>query len=297
MLLLWFAVALSATGECITITGDKILARDLAKAIPEFGLAPPDEVLGYAPIPGLTRSFRPAEIAAFALRLKTPLADENPRTACVVSAAEVLTEEQIRAGILPAIQYPVVSLKILDFSRSAMPPGKLEFPETGLAHSSLNTPGTVVWHGRVVTDSGRSFPVWAKLSLVVQAKTIVSLRNIEKSRMVTLDDVGSLNETPFPLPEGVLTSLDEAIGRSAVRNLAPGTPILKWMLEQTKDVLQGQIVHVDAVCGDAHLSFEAQAQNSGRRGDEITVRNPNGRSFRARVTEKDRVEVRSPVGD
>jgi flagella basal body P-ring formation protein FlgA len=296
-LLVWLAVALAATPECVTVTGDKILARDLAKAIPEFSSVPPEEVVSFAPIPGLTRILRTSEIARFALRFQTPLVEGSPQTACFISAAAVLTEEQIRAAVLPAIPSPVVSLKVLDFSRAPLPPGRLEFRESGLTQSSLNPPGTTIWHGRMVMDSGRTFPVWVRLSVVVAAKTVVTARDVEKGRTLIADDMAYTNEAPFPLPEGILRSFDEATGRAANRNLAKGSLILKWMLEQPREVIQGQIVHVDAICGDAHLSFEARAQSSGRRGEDITVRNPNGRSFRARVVEKDRVEVRSSTGD
>jgi flagella basal body P-ring formation protein FlgA len=297
-LLIWLALALAASAaECVTITGDKIVARDLAQAIPEFSSAPSGEVLSFAPIPGMIRIFKASDIARFAQRFKIALGEGSPRDVCFLSAAAVLTEDQIRAAILPAIPWRVVSLKVLDFSRSALPPGRLEFKATGLTQSSVNPAGTTVWHGRLVMDSGHTFPVWVKLCILVEAKTVVSAREIEKNRILTSEDVAYLNEAPFPLPEGILTSLDEATGRNAVRNLAKGSPILKWMLEQPREVVQGQVVHVDSICGDAHLSFEARAQSSGRRGDEITVRNPNGGSFRARVIDKDKVEVRSSAGD
>jgi flagella basal body P-ring formation protein FlgA len=297
-LLIWFTLAFSAAAtECITVTGDTIVARDLAKAVPEFESAPPDVVLSFAPIPGLTRAFRISEIAMFAKRFQITLKKEAARDVCFLSAAAVLTEDQIRAAILPAIHERVVSMKILDFSRSPVPPAKIEFRPAGLIRSSLNSPGTIFWQGRVVMQSGHSFPIWAKLSIVVETKIVVSTREILKDRALTAEDVAFAEEAPFPLPKDTLTSLDGVAGQISLRNIAKGTPILKSMLELPKEVLQGQVVQVEAICGEARLSFEARAEMSGRHGDLITVLNPNGRSFRARVIDKARVEVRSLTGD
>jgi flagella basal body P-ring formation protein FlgA len=297
-LLLWLSIAASAPGaECIAITGDNIVVRDLARAIPEFGAASPEQVISFAPIPGMVRVFKAADIARLAHRLHTPLGEGAQPDVCFISVAAVLTEDQVRTAILAAIPLSVTSLKVLDFSRSPMPPGRLEFKESGLTQSSLNAPGITVWHGRLVMASRHTLPVWVKLCIIVEAKTVLSARDIEKNRALTSDDLTYSNESPFPLLEGSLRSMDEATGLMAVRNVAKGNPVLKSILERPKEVVQGQVVHVDAICGEAHLSFEGRAENSGRRGDEITVRNPNGRTFRARVIDKDKVEVRSLAGD
>lgn len=296
-LLIWIVMALAAAAECVSVTGDKIVARDLARAIPEFGSVPGDEVLSFAPIPGLTRTLKASQITMLAKRFQSVLNEGAVKDVCFVSAAEMLTEDQIRAAILPAIEWSVVSLKVVDFSRSPLPPGRLEFRATGLSQSSLNAAGTTLWHGRLVTDSGRSFPVWVKLWIVVAAKIVVSTREIAKNQLLTSGDVAYSSEVPFPLPEGALRSVEEATSRTALRHIAKASPVLKWMLEQPAEVRQGQVVHVDAICGDARLSFDARAQTTGHRGDLIRLLNPNGRTFQARVIDKGRVEVRTSAGD
>ena len=295
-LLIFFSLALGASPQCITITGDKIVARDLAKAIPEFALAPPDAVLSFAPIPGLTRNLKHLEIAMFAKRFQITMRDDDLQDTCFTSAAAVLTEAQIDAAIRPIIHSPIISMKILDFGRSPLPPGRLEFREAGLVRASLNAPGTTEWHGRLVTDTGRTFPVWVRMRIVVDARIVVSSREVKMNRVLTQEDGAYSTEAAFPLPDDALTSLDEIAEKSALTNIPQGVPILRSMLEKPIEVLQGQIVHVDAICGDARLSFDARAQTSGRRGDLINVSNPNGRSFRAKVIDKARVEVRSSTG-
>lgn len=295
--LICFPLALIAAAECIPLTGDKILVRDLAKAVPEFSAAPAEAVLSFAPIPGLTRNFRANEIVMFSRRFQTPLAAGSAKDVCFQSTAAVLTEDQIRAAILPAIPFHVVSLKIVDFSRMPVPPGKLEFPPAGVSQWSTNPPGTTVWQGRVLMDSGHSFPVWVKLSIVVEAKIVASARALQKDQRLTAEDVTYLSEASFPLPEGVLSSVESAIGKVALRAVSPGRPMVAALLGRPQEVAPGDVVDVESFCGEAHLHFKGRALMSGRQGDLISVLNPNGRSFRARVTDKDRVEVRSSFGE
>jgi hypothetical protein len=58
------------------------------------------------------------------------------------------------------------------------------------------------------------------------------------------------------------------------------------------DVLRGEHVAVVVTSGAALLRFQADAESSGRRGDNILVRNPdNGKLFQARVEGKGKVMI------
>lgn len=296
LVLIGLILALPALPECITIAGDTIMVQDLAKAVPAFASAPAAEVLSFAPIPGLTRSLRVSEIAMFARRFNVSYDKTSARDVCFESAAAALTEGQIRAAILSSIPAAVVSLTVLDFSRLPVPPGVLEFRPGGLAGASSGSAAATVWQGRVKTTSGRSFPIWAKITVLIQKMVVVSTRALEKNHVLTPEDLAYSNEAPFPLPQGILDSTDGLAGQIVLSGTLHGAPILKSMLVQPWEVEHGEVVRVSSICGDAHLSFEARAQMSGRRGDSITVLNPNGRSFRARVIGKGQVEVRSAAG-
>jgi flagella basal body P-ring formation protein FlgA len=57
-------------------------------------------------------------------------------------------------------------------------------------------------------------------------------------------------------------------------------------------VQRGETVQVTAISGRAQLSMEAIAQNSGRQGDMISLKNErSGRTFMARIEGKDRAIV------
>ena len=53
---------LLAAASCVAVDGDRILARDLASASAAFATVEPDAELGYAPAPGASRTFHPAEL-------------------------------------------------------------------------------------------------------------------------------------------------------------------------------------------------------------------------------------------
>lgn len=68
-----FGVVVSVHAACISVKGDKILASDLTAAIPEFSSADAGEVVGFAPIPGTTRTLKAKDLAQLAMRLHLDL--------------------------------------------------------------------------------------------------------------------------------------------------------------------------------------------------------------------------------
>ena len=74
--------------------------------------------------------------------------------------------------------------------------------------------------------------------------------------------------------------------------MAAGAPLLESMLEPPREVNRGDVVNAIVQNGAARLDVQAVAEDSGRKGQIISVRNPrSGRSFQARVEEKGTVVV------
>ncbi|MEQ1945884.1 MAG: flagella basal body P-ring formation protein FlgA [Bryobacteraceae bacterium] len=86
-------VAASPMVACISVSGDRILAKDLAEANPLFASLHPDLIVGFSPRPGITRMFRAEEQSSFArkhgLTAETPLPD-----VCFVGAGESPTTQK-----------------------------------------------------------------------------------------------------------------------------------------------------------------------------------------------------------
>ena len=77
--------------------------------------------------------------------------------------------------------------------------------------------------------------------------------------------------------------------------IAANSPIWSDSIEPPNEVTKGDRVIVTVSSGLARLSFDAEAQNSGRRGDFISFKNPDsGKLFRARVEGPDQAIVMTP---
>ena len=87
-----------------------------------------------------------------------------------------------------------------------------------------------------------------------------------------------------PLRNDVARHLDEVVGRVPSRVIRSGFPVVRSNLSAPFDVKKGEMVAVRAVSGEAVLTTEAQAEDSGRNGDSILLKNTaSGKTFRGRV--------------
>lgn len=98
----WFAPAQQPA--CRSVGGDRILARDLAAALPEFGVVPPETLLAPAPVPGSQRVFHSTELLALARRygIALPAAPDT----CFQWAMEPLDRAAALAAMREALRIP-----------------------------------------------------------------------------------------------------------------------------------------------------------------------------------------------
>jgi flagella basal body P-ring formation protein FlgA len=284
---LWLIPGLwrAALAGCIPVPGERIVARDLARALPAFAALPPDLALGYAPSPGAVRTYAAAEVSRLARRYG--LTVEPGAQACFLGPVETLTGERVAAAMQAAM--PGARIEVLEFSRQPVPPGELQFPLSGLAASPVSGPPPVVlWRGHIRRPGQDDFPVWAKARIRVSGTRAVAAEALPPGRPIARAQVRlEAYEGPVPFP-----ALSEVVGRAPRRPIAAGEAILPQWLEQPKEVLRGERVRVEVRSGQTRLLLEGQAQSAGRRGETIPVRNPaSGRVFRARVQERGRVAV------
>ena len=90
--------------DCVPVSGDRILAADLGRAVPAFAALSPELSLGYAPAPGARRTFSAAELARLAKRYGVT-ADPGVE-ACVIRPARILTCEQVAAVMQARLPMP-----------------------------------------------------------------------------------------------------------------------------------------------------------------------------------------------
>jgi len=285
-ILLWtLGAALWGRAQCVPVPGERILARDLARALPVFAGLPPELALGYAPAPGARRVYAAAELGRLARRYG--LAVEPGMEACFARPAETLTPDRVAAAA--ASSMPAAGIEVLDFSRQPVPPGELRFPLSGLENPRASaSPSGLLWRGRICRPGQEDFPVWARVHLRVSGVRVRAAEALSPAAPIAGTQIRAEAYEGSP----GLPGPSEVVGRRPRKPIPAGTLIEAQMLEAPEDVRRGDRVQVEVWSGRARLSLEGQAQASGRRGETIPVRNPaNGKIFRASVRDRGEVSV------
>jgi hypothetical protein len=150
LLLLPF-LALAAHAACFPVTGDRILASDLARADARFAALPGTLQLAFAP-----HVFHVAELQRLA----------RAHGVAAESVAEVCFEMQLHAPaaseFLDAMRRSLPAsavLTMLEMFPSPIPAGTIVFP--------ASTRAPQIWRGYVQYAPTRRFPIWARVSVSI----------------------------------------------------------------------------------------------------------------------------------
>lgn len=105
---------------------------------------------------------------------------------------------------------------------------------------------------------------------VATAVPLVQGQTIEQSQLVLLKgDIGTM-------PNGVVTDMAQAVGRTSTVSLASGTPLRLDALRGKPVVQQGQLVRVVSSGNGFRVSAEARAIGNASDGQVVQVRTPAG---------------------
>ena len=283
--------------ECVAVNSSRIFARELTGAVPAFRGMDPETVIGFTPLPGVQRVLSARELQAFAQRAGLSLDTPIPAV-CVERSVRPIELPDLQATLGAAVGAMDARLEIVDYSKTLVPPGHLEFPITGLNKPPADAPDTaVIWRGRLVYDGDRSMAIWAKTRITVERPALVATEQIGAGTTIRPEQFKMTHILQFPLAAVTPDTAAEVVGRTARRTILAGQAIFAEYLTTPRDVAAGERVHVRVVDGLAALSLEAIAQSAGSKGDFVTVRNPaSGKTFRGTVEDKGKVVVRSSEG-
>ena len=299
-----FLVIYTARSACIAVPGDRIRAQDLSRAVPLFQSAPPEEVIGFAPFPGVTRVLTSREMLLAARRfgLQTTSGEAMP-SVCIERVVHPLSPEEVRNALLAALHCEpftcdVARLEILEFSNQPLPPGRLSFPLAALNRPPADVPeSAVIWSGQLIYDLRRSLSVWAKVRITVNREVIVARESIPKTSIIHAGQITTTRMSMFPLPEPLPPNPAGVIGKVARREIHTGERIVAQALEDGQDVIRGETVSVVVLTGGASISLAAVAASSGNKGETVLIRNPStGKIFRAKIEDRKRVLVHATAG-
>jgi flagella basal body P-ring formation protein FlgA len=283
-------IALFALSGCIGLSpdSDQIRARDLAAVLPAWASVPGDAAVTPAPIPGVERVLRVAELRRLGARWN--VAPEAERDLCFA----IPVSQPDPARILAAMrrQLPEARIEILESSRQPVPDGALEFPITGL-HA---TEGGGYWNGFVSYGRGQRFVIWARVKVAVSAKRVVAAQDLKPGQPIDAAQLRVETVQGIPGVGGFLSTIATAVGRTPRRTIASGTALRPEWLESPKEIQRGETVQVEAIHGGVHLHLEGVAQTSGAVGETISIENSvSKRRFIGRVEGKGKVIVKGII--
>src|ERR1700687_1092100 len=298
LLVLIFAT-LGAHAACVSVPSDRIVVRDLAGAVAIFQGLDPEMQVGFAPMPGTQRILAGRELILLAARHGVVVSPGSlVPDLCVQREAHVISRGEMKAALVAPVRIADADVELIEFTRQALPSGRLEFQ-----HAALNKPppsapqSPVIWRGRVIYDGQHSAVVWAKVRITVERQILIAAEAIPAGTVVRAEQIKITSHRQFPFSAPSMDSPELAIGKVARRGIPAGQRIVAGALEEPKEVARGEKIHVRVIDGLATLSFEGIAESAGKKGESILVHNPaSGRIFRGVLEEEGKVVVRPSPG-
>jgi flagella basal body P-ring formation protein FlgA len=265
------------TAACISISGAHITAGDLTRAVPSFAPVDPAAVLAGAPLPGTVRVFHSAELE----RMLAPL---NPSGA--MPTGDICFERPVahlsEAAVLKAMRGAVgttAKIELVELSHLSAPAGDIVFPRESLGSSPV-----ALWRGFVLYDDDKKFQIWARVKIRVAVTRMIAVEALQQGKPIRASQVKL--ETADGTPGGLVTpsAVEKVEGYIPRRTIPAASPVWTDSLDPPWEIAKGDQVSVTVHSGLAALTFRVEAASSGRRGDAISLKNPDsGKIFHARV--------------
>ncbi len=148
----WFAAV--AVG-CTPIEADRVYGKDLAAAHARFATLPAELDFGAAPVAGARRTIRTLELERIAR--EHHLSIEPGTELCFERTTMLLEGDSLRETLAVALGRPG-EIEVLDYSRTPLPMGRLEFRAGSLSPTGL-------WSGRLLYGENRSVPIWVRVRI------------------------------------------------------------------------------------------------------------------------------------
>lgn len=153
---LWTLLLVTAAAwGCSAIDTDRITAKDLAAAHSDFAGLTPSLDLGPAPAAGSRRTLRALDLGRIAREHGGVLTKTSE--VCFERIATQLSAERLLPVLRSSMSTPA-DIEILDYSRTPLPSGQLDFPVSGLTSAGL-------WRGRLLYGDRRSVPLWVRVRI------------------------------------------------------------------------------------------------------------------------------------
>ena len=236
--------------------------------------------VGRSPLPGLSRILDPAYIQA-RLRLErvdpSAIVFDTPPSITVLAASQRVGGEElletVRKHILSARRADAMDLAI----QATAPPRDLVLPTGSLILKVRGAPapdgtGTAAPLVEAWVDGTLVRTVSVPVRLSALFDVLVASHPIAQRALIGPEDV-RVDRREILAGQEPLREVGAVLGRRAMRNIAPGEPILATLVELPPLVRRGEIVQLLAEGHGLRAATQAEAREEGKLGQTIRVRN------------------------
>lgn len=275
--------------ECIAVSGDRIVASEMAQAYPGFAALAGDLELVPAPFGGGRRLMSAAEAERLARRfgVEASSGGDGVKESCFTRRVRTLEPGEVIDALrnaLPEDARRETQIELMDFSRYPVPVGELSFVAPASARE------LVLWRGAVRAAAGRSTPVWARARMSKPEKVWIAQRDLVPGRPIEPDDVKLEMRTGSPLKGGAPAA--EPSGRMPRRMIRMGETVAANQTVAAPDVAAGTPIEVEARQAGVRLRFPAVAEAPAAVGEKVWLRIAgSGRRVQAQLTGPGTAEI------
>ncbi len=172
-------------------------------------------------------------------------------------------------------------IEILETSHYPAPAGEIEFSIKDL-QPPASPRGTTRWRGFIRHDGDRRFAIWAIVRITARFQRVVAVTTLRSGTPIRAEQLREETYSGFPL--GTSLTLNDVVGRELLRTVHEGAAINAGLLTQPVVIAKGSHATAEYTDGSVRLKVVVIAEQAGRVGEWIDVRNPSSQKvFAARV--------------
>lgn len=146
------------------------------------------------------------------------------------------------------------------------------------APEPFQQPGARPWGKTTVgvRCTAPSWTIYVQAQVSVMADYVVAAAPLAQGQPLDLSQLALVKGDIAAMPKGILTDMNQAVGRMPLVSLPAGTALRQDTLRSTPVVKQGQAVRVVSRGSNFSVSSEGKAINNAGEGQVAQVRTPSG---------------------
>lgn len=146
------------------------------------------------------------------------------------------------------------------------------------APEAFQQPGARPWGKTTVgvRCTAPSWTIYVQAQVSVMADYVVAAAPLAQGQPLDLSQLALVKGDIAAMPKGILTDMNQAVGRMPLVSLPAGTALRQDTLRSTPVVKQGQAVRVVSRGSNFSVSSEGKAINNAGEGQVAQVRTPSG---------------------